>query len=200
MEDQMQLVQRLQQHLKYEFPKGQDRQRLKELILYIADHSEDDSNFGTVKLNKILYFADFQAYVHLGEPITGVTYIKLDNGPVPEDFYSVRAEMLAAGDIIIKSRQRYEHVQERVIALRMPQLALFTAEEISLVDEVIYELRERNASEVSEMSHGRAWQVARHKERIPYNAALLSSEGVTAEDIAITQRLAKEHSWNIPGR
>ena len=30
-----------------------------------------DERFGAVKLNKILYFADFEAYRRLGEPITG---------------------------------------------------------------------------------------------------------------------------------
>jgi uncharacterized phage-associated protein len=190
----------MQQHLKYEFPKGQDRQRLKELILYIADISEDDPNFGAVKLNKILYFADARAYIQFGEPITGVPYVKLDNGPVPEDFYSVRDEMVAAGDIVIKARQHFDYVQYKVIALRTPRLDLFTAAEISVVHEIIQELREVNAREASELSHGRAWQLTPHRERIPYNAAFLSNEGITSEDIMITQRLAMEHNWKVPGR
>ena len=40
--------------------------KFRELILYVARRSEDDKYFGAVKLNKILYFSDFNAYRELG--------------------------------------------------------------------------------------------------------------------------------------
>jgi len=45
--------------------------RLRELILLIATRSEGDEPFGAVKLNKLLFYADFFAYVKFGESITG---------------------------------------------------------------------------------------------------------------------------------
>ena len=53
------------------------------LILYVAERSEHDDRFGAVKLNKIMYYADFTAYWKLGRPITGATYQRLDEGPLP---------------------------------------------------------------------------------------------------------------------
>jgi uncharacterized phage-associated protein len=38
---------------------------------------------GKVKLFKLLYLADFTAYVELGEPITGEVYENFEMGPVP---------------------------------------------------------------------------------------------------------------------
>ena len=59
------------------------KRALRELILFIADRCEDEPTFGATKLNKILFYADFLSYALYGEPIAGVTYRKLERGPVP---------------------------------------------------------------------------------------------------------------------
>src|SRR6266487_3415423 len=46
-------------------------EKLRELILHICIRSEDDEAFGAVKLNKLLFFSDFHAFLRLGKPITG---------------------------------------------------------------------------------------------------------------------------------
>ena len=58
--------------------------KFRELIVYICKKSEGDPTFGAVKLNKILYYADFAAYRILGKPITGAQYQKLREGPAPQ--------------------------------------------------------------------------------------------------------------------
>ena len=60
-----------------------DGSKFRELVLYIAEQSEGDPRFGAVKLNKILYYSDFEAFRVLGESITGATYRKLSEGPAP---------------------------------------------------------------------------------------------------------------------
>jgi len=62
-----------------------DRSRFKEVLLYIAQSSENDPRFGATKLNKILYFSDFKAFATLGDFITGATYQRLDRGPAPHE-------------------------------------------------------------------------------------------------------------------
>src|SRR5437660_10500981 len=81
------------------------RQRLRELILYIADRSKDDPKFGATKLNKILYFSDFVSFREYGEPITGAMYMRLENGPAPMHLVPVRNEMLESGEIAMEPRQ-----------------------------------------------------------------------------------------------
>jgi len=44
----------------------QDDEKLRELILYLADNSNGDESFGALNLNKHLFYADFYAYVYLG--------------------------------------------------------------------------------------------------------------------------------------
>ena len=57
--------------------------KLKELVLYIAQKSEDDPSFGATKLNKILFAADFYFFGQTGRSITGASYVHRGKGPVP---------------------------------------------------------------------------------------------------------------------
>ena len=57
--------------------------KFRELILYIVSRHEADRDFGTARLYKTLFYADFGAYVLIGRPITGRDYIKMPHGPVP---------------------------------------------------------------------------------------------------------------------
>ena len=56
-----------------------NERKLRELVVLVANKSEGDPHFGAVKLNKILYYAEFQAFRILGSPIAGATYIDLGN-------------------------------------------------------------------------------------------------------------------------
>src|SRR2546430_4752145 len=112
--------------------RGED-QKLAELILYIATLSEGDPRFGAVKLNKLLFFADFQAYLRFGKPITGQEYQKLEFGPAPRRLPPVLEELKRAGDVAVRVHDYYGHNQQRVFALREADLSLFTAAEVDLV-------------------------------------------------------------------
>lgn len=66
-----------------------NKEKFRELILYVANMSRNDPDFGAVKLNKILYYADFRAYRELGRPISGAAYRKLSEGPAPRQLLRV---------------------------------------------------------------------------------------------------------------
>ena len=74
-------------------------EKLRGLILHICIRSEDDEAFGAVKLNKLLFFSDFLAFVRLGKAITGQEYQKLDHGPAPRRMLLVIREMERSGVI-----------------------------------------------------------------------------------------------------
>lgn len=179
----------------FNYPEMDSDLRLRELILYISDKCVDDPTFGVTKLNKILAFADFASFAVRGNPITGAEYMKLGKGPVPRRMIPIRKELEAEQDIIIKKRDYYSQEQHRVIALKQANLDIFNAHDIALVDDYIRLLWGKTAKEVSEMSHGMAWQVAENKDLIPYQAMLLSEEGITEEDIAEAQELINQHAW-----
>lgn len=57
-----------------------DEAKFAELILYIVQKCAADETFDNAKLNHLLFHADFLAYAELGEPITGVEYIREKGG------------------------------------------------------------------------------------------------------------------------
>jgi hypothetical protein len=63
-----------------------DRDKLVELVLFFSRQCEDDKSFDMAKLNKLLFLADFWAYAHLGQSITGSTYIHQEHGPTNVEF------------------------------------------------------------------------------------------------------------------
>jgi hypothetical protein len=195
--DEMRRTQLNNDDLKYEFPNLPANDLLRELILYISDQCEEDKGFGLTKLNKILYFADFMSYARYGEPITGVSYIKLPKGPVPQPMLAVRKQMEADLEILIRLRDYHGYPQHRVIALREANLEKFKPRDIALIDSVIRKLADETAAEVSARSHGRAWRAVRNHERIPYNAVFISDEGITEEDRALTAELFPQYSEQI---
>jgi hypothetical protein len=170
--------------------------KFKELIIYVSNKCEHDQDFGAVKLNKILFYSDFLAYAHLGEPITGAEYFALEHGPAPKMLAPVRDELVNQKDIVIRQRERYGNKQIRVIPLREADLSYFTPEQVSLVDRVIEAFCGANGTDVSRLSHmERGWQVAENKETIPYQAAFLSCEGVTPADNKRAKELALIYNW-----
>ena len=170
-----------------------NRRKFAELLLYVAEESEDDPKFGATKLNKIMYFSDFEAFGILGRPITGASYRRLERGPVPVEILSVLSELEREGEAI-RVQTRYFHLlQKRVKPLRSPDLSLFRADEIAIVDAVMNELRTLNASEVSALSHLEVgWQIARDGEVIPYHSAYLSDRGPTAREGAVWEQVRHE--------
>jgi hypothetical protein len=174
-------------------------QRFRELILYIAQKSADDPWFGAVKLNKILYHSDFRAFERFGVPLTGVRYFRLPQGPAPKKLKHVERELIEEGAIrveeieLVFGRQSYR--QKRTVALREPEMRLFTADEIALVDEVIRELRSQNAKEVSDASHDVRWRVLQHKDALPYEFAHLADYSVSEAEEQRIQELAARFGW-----
>jgi uncharacterized phage-associated protein len=162
--------------------------------MYISSKSIEDKKFGATKLNKLLYFCDFIAYVELGKPITGAKYFRLGNGPAPKCMVPVRREMESEGIIELKKVQLHNgKVQERTVPLRPANTAIFTGEELTHVDKIIEQLWNLDADDVSELSHEEVgWKVMRDRENIPYELAFYSNAPLTSEETVRAREIAKQ--------
>ncbi|MBA3868620.1 MAG: SocA family protein [Anaerolineae bacterium] len=179
--------------LTFEFQELDPSARLRELILHIANSSIDDPRFSKVKLAKLLYLADTESFRRFGKPISGSKYIKWPFGPVPDDYNNVLAHMEQEHAIGIRKVPYYSQEQHRVFALIEPELnKFFSANDIRLVDDIIHQYWNMNATEISDYSHNLlGWKVAEINEPIPYESSLLSDEPLSADEIAELQELAK---------
>jgi len=96
--------------------------KLKQLILYIVEKTQDIPSFGKTVLNKLLYFSDFNHYEWTSELITGTTYRKLPYGPVPENITEVLEEMQQDFEIAIIETTYHNYTQQKIIPLQKADL------------------------------------------------------------------------------
>lgn len=160
-------------------PGGQDR--LRQLIIYIAQRCEGAERFGAIKLNKILWRADFQSFAQRRIPVTGREYKRLEMGPAPKEMPILHKEMQAQGLIsmtkILVVRGKIEH---RTIAHMAPNMAWFSAEDQRYIEESISYYWEKTGTEASDDSHGVAWKSRNNGELMPYELAFLSDRKIGA--------------------
>jgi hypothetical protein len=160
--------------------------KLRELIIYISSMMEKDDAFGVTKLNKILFRADFTAYVQFGKPITGVEYFALYNGPSPRPMKKLLEMMQAKGEIVIRKEQYMGGTQQRIIPLRSAELEnKFSVSEMDLVFRLIHHYWGKSGTTMSGESHEfLGWSLARLKETIPYHVALVGDRDPTPDEIS----------------
>ena len=149
------------------------------LLLYVSDQArkKNDRYFGAVKLNKVLYYSDFIMFKRYGEPITGATYQKLREGPAPKQLLRQRRRLIKDGLAELKPTQVFNYVQRRLIPTTTnidPEEWGFDGREVAVINEVLDELKDMTAADVSEMSHNEiGWINAKEGQTIPYETALL---------------------------
>ena len=166
-----------------------NERRFKDVMLYAAERLADDPTFGETKLNKILYFADFEAFRFLGQPITGAEYQKNKYGPTARRYPIMRDELLRRGAIEVERRLVVDHVQDTVrlhpegVRANMDQ---FSDAERELLDRVIEDMRKHSNTEVSDESHKKSagWLARDLGEMIPYSSALINPEPLDAAALA----------------
>lgn len=158
-------------------------EKMRALILHISRQSEGDEPYGSTKLNKLLFYADFLSYRIYGQSITGHEYQALERGPSPRRLVPIRNEMEADGLIFMFVRDYYGYPQKRIVAVADPDLNLFTAREIALVDRLITQFWGMSASEISRLSHQLVWwESAEEHDEIPYCLALVGQREPTLDE------------------
>ena len=170
-------------------------EKLAELIIFFTKHSEDDRLFGSTKLNKLLWVADFLAYGHLGHSITGTTYIHQQQGPTPApaQFLSVRDNLMQSGRLQIIERETYRGTLHRPYTQSEPDESYFDEDELALCRDVLDDFARMSNHEVSKWSHEfPGWLYTGQGEVIPYSTVFLwEKEPVTKDDLEWGLRTAQ---------
>lgn len=171
---------------------GIDADKCRELMLYLANRSQEDPGFSLTKLNKLFYFIDKESWLKTRRTITGAMYIRLQFGPVPDGLdRTVRAPLEQSGEAELVSVPYHGYEQQRLVARRAPDTTVFTDAELALVDEVVTRLWGQNATRVSDLSHeDPGWQMVSDRAEIPHEAWLLDNEPttLTGDDIQWARR------------
>src|ERR1044072_1071528 len=107
--------------------------KFKELVLLLAARSADDPRMSRVKLNKLLYLVDFEAYRLRGQSMTGATYIKGEHGPMAAQLPLAERELGERG-YLAWERRGEDYPQKVPVAAEAPDESFFNDEELRIIE------------------------------------------------------------------
>lgn len=158
-------------------PISLNRERLKALVHYICGRVPNPNRWGSVKMNKALFYTDRNAYLRLGEPVTGETYVKQRMGPVAQHLAEVVDELEQEGRIAVRrvhkvGRNGYPYEHHLYFATEEPEVSEFSGPEVAIANEVVDVISKRHTStSISDLSHDLVYDLAEPGEVIPYYTA-----------------------------
>lgn len=148
-----------------------DPEKLKNALLYVLELCGGKPNIGETVLYKLLYFIDFNFFEITGKPVTGLTYVKLQYGPVPSarQYLPIIESMVSLGELKIMNQNYYGKQQKKYISLMNSNIDIFTSKELKVIGKVVEQLSDMSASQIEEYVHEDApWKISGMKEAIPY--------------------------------
>ncbi|WP_419918922.1 Panacea domain-containing protein [Candidatus Poriferisocius sp.] len=146
-----------------------------EMVLHVADLLKEDRYGGATKLNKVLFFVEFEHLRRHHQVISGCEFQKLPHGPAPRQLKPVRDQLIESGEAKLVQEEFLDKTLDRLIPLRSANLALFSKDEMQTISEVVDSLKGITTAGVSELSHQEpGWQLAEEGETIPYSAAFFN--------------------------
>jgi transcriptional regulator with XRE-family HTH domain len=151
----------------------QQKDKFKQILLYILKKVGGKPNVGMTVLYKLLYFIDFDYYEKYEEQIIGLLYFKNHYGPTPILFDNLIKEMLVNNEIELIKSKFYKHEQKKYLINPAvePDLSILNGQEMEHIDWELQRLSDLNASTLSELSHKDVpWISAQTGKQIDYEA------------------------------
>lgn len=145
------------------------------------------------KIFKILYFADRNHFADFGRPITGDSYIKMEDGPVPSNLYDIFKAVRGNGyyrDVEGKFSQ-YFAVQDWSFlkANKSPNLNYLSKTDIDYLTKSVSENGDLDYYIIREKSHDYAWENAALNREITFDN-ILREKGADDEYISLLKERA----------
>ncbi|MFA6036549.1 MAG: type II toxin-antitoxin system antitoxin SocA domain-containing protein [Legionellales bacterium] len=151
----------------------QQKDKFKQILLYILKKVGGKPNVGMTVLYKLLYFIDFDYYEKYEEQIMGLLYFKNHYGPTPILFENLIKEMLENNEIELIKSKFYKHEQKKYLINPEvePDLSILNGQEMEHIDWELKRLSDLNATVLSELSHKDVpWISAQTGKSIDYEA------------------------------
>ena len=146
--------------------------KFKNVLLYILERCAGKPNVGETVLYKLLYFSDFNYYELYEEHLTGATYRRLNYGPVPQHLENALFHMTEEGQLQRVKTTYHGYSQIRYLPLVKADLSILKANEKEVIDKVIEQMSDWNATKISEYVHkDMPWLASDEGEVIDYELA-----------------------------
>jgi len=142
--------------------------KVREMIAYFAELPD----MYATKLAKLMFYADFLHYREHTTSITGLAYAHAPQGPIPDRYERIRADVVENGTVEVQERCGRDWSGEVLVAQRRADSGVFSATELAVLRAVRERLAAKTSKRLSEMSHAEtAWTATEMGQRIPYETA-----------------------------
>jgi len=143
-------------------------EKYKQMILNALQFgADDDGKITKTKLAKLVYLADFTWYYDKLMPMSGMSYRKLPQGPVPDVYFRALDELQESGAINREDKGR-SILFELAESGNAPANRL-SADEKSMIKKIGKAWQGKQTQEIVDFTHSQLpWQICREGEVIPY--------------------------------
>jgi uncharacterized phage-associated protein len=155
--------------IKISMNKKINKEKFKNTVLYLAKNGGMD--VGKKKLAKLLYFIDFTLYEIRKKSLTGMTYSKMNYGPMPEPivFYKALGDLKENNVIDIKREGYLERIIPKEGKINMD---VFDKEEKEVLQQITEKYRLENAGNLEREAQSEPpYKMVGYGEEIPFHLA-----------------------------
>jgi len=151
--------------------KAFDREKTKQVILFYAERQHPYKT----KMNKLLFYSDFVHFRNTAQGITGLKYVAISHGPVPNN-YEYLFEALVEEGLIAKeyTMTNFGEVEQIIPAGKFKfDSSLFSTSEIEALEYIANIFKDTSAYDIVDRSHREpAWiENIKDKKIIPFTYA-----------------------------
>ncbi len=144
-----------------------DLEKYKQIIQFFIDNikTKDYPKVTKTKLAKLCYLADFAWYYNNLESLTNLEYRKIQQWPVPDEFFRVIDELLDEESISIEIDWKSYLISNK----ERPNTSKLNLEEKSFLKKIADKWKYKNTKEIVDFTHNQLpWSICYEKEIIQY--------------------------------
>jgi putative zinc finger/helix-turn-helix YgiT family protein len=111
-----------------------------------------------VRLNKLLFYADFAQYKYSGRSISGCKYAAIDMGSVPDNYSLIFGLLESKGYLTTELVTIKGKEHDKFVPCKLFDKKLFDASEIEILNSVLHKFHSKTTNEIKLISHDElAW-------------------------------------------
>jgi uncharacterized phage-associated protein len=158
-----------------------NKNKFKEVVLYLIANSENENIKGKKKLAKLLYFADFNFFEAYEKFLTGATYRKLRMGPFPIELDNILKEMNKR-EINMKKENVGLENDLMIFSLKIDSNNIkfnLTENEKKVLDKIISDYSRLSGKVLEDITHSEApFNSVSSNEKIPYELSFYRGKNI----------------------
>lgn len=142
-------------------------EKYKQIVLNCLESGGDtkDGKITKTKLAKLVYLVDFSWFYNHLEPMSGLNYRRIQQGPVPDQYFRIIDELYESGAISIKNKGTAFLIE----ATENVSKDLLSVDELKMIKAVSEKWKDKSTLEIVDFTHRQLpWKICRQGELIPY--------------------------------